>query len=280
MGLLTALLWGMILSAGAPPRPVELPRTEERLLSSRQTGIGYKLYVSLPSSYPQGKKAYPTVYLLDADYSFALAKNISEHLSDRGDLPELILVAIAYDGPLQYRLNRTRDYTPTHVAEGGYGPEYDKYSGGGPKFRGFLQEELIPFVEANYRVTKERTLVGHSYGGLFGAWVLFTRPEMFSNYILVSPSLWYDNKLMFHVEEEFASRSRALPAKVYLTVGEREVNNEHNMVRDLQDFAEQVRRHSYKGLLLQTQTISDETHDTIFPLGLSRGLLFAYPGKP
>jgi predicted alpha/beta superfamily hydrolase len=256
---------------------VELPNTEVRLMSAKSNDIAYKLYVSLPPSYADGKKSYPVVFMLDADYSFALAKNISEHLSDRSDLPELLLVAIAYDGPPQYRLHRTRDYTPTHVPTGGYGPEYQKLSGGAPKFRSFLQGELIPFIEANYRVTKERTLVGHSYGGLFGAWVLFTQPELFSHYILVSPSLWYDNKMMFRVEQEFAAKQRRLSAKVYLTVGSREVHVERNIVRDLQALTEQIKGHSYRGLSLQSRVMDDETHNTIFPLGLTRGLRFLYP---
>ncbi|MFN7930167.1 MAG: alpha/beta hydrolase-fold protein [Blastocatellia bacterium] len=259
------------------PRRVELPNTEVHLLPAKSNGITYKLYINLPPSYAEGKKSYPVVFMLDADYSFALAKNISEHLSDRNDLPELVLVAIAYDGPLQYRLNRTRDYTPTYVPDGGYGPEYQKHSGGAPKFRQFLQTELIPFIEAKYRVTKERTLVGHSYGGLFGSWVLFTQPELFNHYILVSPSLWYDSKLMFHVEQEFAARQRTLSAKVYLTVGSHEVNDERDMVRDLQAFTAQIKRRSYRGLALQAQVMDDETHNTIFPLGLTRGLRFIYP---
>lgn len=271
-GLVTAIL---LLGSERPMR-VELPRSEQRLLLSKQTGIHYKLYISLPPGYPESRKSYPTVYLLDADYSFALAKNISEHLSDRGDLPELVLVGIAYDGPLQYRLNRTRDYTPTHIAEGGYGPEYDKYSGGGPKFREFLRAELIPYIEASYRVSSERTLVGHSYGGLFGAWVLFTQPDLFSSYVLVSPSIWFDHRYAFRVEDEFAAGHRALHAQVYCAVGDLEIN-EHDMVRDLLEFTEQIKRHSYEGLVLQTQTMANETHNTIFPLGLTHGLRFVYP---
>ncbi len=220
--------------------PVVLPNTEVRLLHSNETQIDYKLYINLPQSYRTSARGYPVVYMLDADYSFALAKNICDHIAERNQLPELLLVAIAYDGPPNYRLHRTRDYTPTKSLAGGYGPEYQQHSGGGEKFRSFLREELLPFIASNYRATHERTFVGHSYGGLFGAWLAFTTPELFQHYFLVSPSLWYDEHLMLRIEKEFAAQHAELPIKLHLSVGANEINAERNMVADLQRFAAQV----------------------------------------
>jgi hypothetical protein len=79
--------------------PVTLPRTETRLLHADEVGVEYKLYVSLPRDYASGDRHYPVVYLLDADYSFAIARNIVEYLSDWGNLEPLILRGIAYGGP-------------------------------------------------------------------------------------------------------------------------------------------------------------------------------------
>lgn len=259
--------------------PVVLPNTETRYLYSDSVGITYKLYMSIPKSYIDGNASYPVVYMLDADYSFAIARNIVEHLTDRDDLPEMILVGIAYDGPLRYRLNRTRDYTPTFVPDDGYGPEYQKHSGGGPDFRAFIKNELIPFMDANYRTRDERTFVGHSYGGLFGSWVMFTEPELFDHYILVSPSLWYDNRLIFRLESEYASKHKQLSAKVYFTVGSHEWNSRRNMVTDLRDFTTQVRAHAYSELKIAMKVMEDETHNSVFPAGLSDGLRYLYPDE-
>lgn len=255
---------------------VVLPNTEVRVLHSQITEVDYKLYVSLPPSYDTSAQRYPVVYLLDADYSFALAKNICEHIAARRQLPELLLVAIAYDGPPNYRLHRTRDYTPTRTLAGGYGPEYQQHSGGGEKFRDFLREELLPFIARNYRVTHERTFVGHSYGGLFGAWLAFTTPELFAHYILVSPSLWYDEHLLFRLEKEFATRQDTLPLKLHLSVGAREINAERNMVADLQKFAAQIESRNYKGLKLRWHVFEDETHNSVFPSGFTKGIRFIY----
>jgi predicted alpha/beta superfamily hydrolase len=265
-------------NADAALPKVTLENTELKQLHSKQVNIGYKLYISLPKGYKESQKSYPVVYLLDADYSFAIAKNIADHLSERNNLAELIFVGIAYENPAEYRLDRTRDYTPTRSMIGGYGPEYQKYSGGGEKFKAFLRDELVPFIDANYRTTAERTLVGHSYGGLFGCWVAFTTPELFSNYILVSPSLWYDNWLMFRLEEKFAvSRNdKELPVKLFLSVGSREVNSQWNMVEDLEKFYGQITARDYSRLAIQMMVFDDETHNSIFPSALTRGLRFIY----
>ncbi|WP_268864748.1 alpha/beta hydrolase-fold protein, partial [Legionella pneumophila] len=107
-----------------------LHHTLTKEFPSKINGIKYNLYISLPKEYDSNKKDYPTIYLLDADYSFALAKQISEHLSDRNRINDSIIVGIAYANPNEYKKNRTRDYTPSYVGSGGYGAEYQKYSGG------------------------------------------------------------------------------------------------------------------------------------------------------
>jgi uncharacterized protein len=281
LGMRAVLLLCTLLHASgaraAAPAPVALPETEVHTLASKRVpGVTYKLYVSLPHDYAASGRAYPVVYLLDADYSFAIARNVVEHLSDRGNLKQLILVGIAYDGPLQYRLNRTRDYTPRFIPTGGYGPEYQKHSGGGPAFRAFLAEELLPFVARTYRTAPERTLVGHSYGGLFTSWVAFTTPSLFSHYLIVSPSLWYGGRFMFGLEEAFSKEHRALPAKVFFSVGADEGNAERDMVRDLEQFARQVEQRGYAGLSTRAHVFEDENHNSVFPSALSRGLRFLH----
>jgi predicted alpha/beta superfamily hydrolase len=276
-----ACVWSSQLVAQDPPArsPVSLPRTEIRYLSSRAVGQRYKLYVSLPQRYADTSRRFSVVFLLDADYSFALAHNIVEHLSDRHDLDELLLVGIAYAGPLRYRLNRTRDYTPTHVPTGGYGPAYQRVSGGGPNFRRFLKEELIPFIEQRYRVRHDRTLVGHSYGGLFASWVAFTDPELFQRYIIVSPSLWYDDHLMFDVEAQYAAGHTRLPTRIFFTVGAREVNAQRDMVADLRRFVAQIDAHGYHDLGLRWRVLPEDTHDSVFPTGLGLGLRYVFDGR-
>ncbi|MDH3405144.1 MAG: alpha/beta hydrolase-fold protein [Acidobacteriota bacterium] len=299
VGLLAAVLVSLSASLAAaaapaprlgPPRPFALERVEVRALAAAATGVSYKLYVSLPHSYDgdvvtahatlSRRDHYPVVYLLDADYSFLLARNITDHLAERADLPEVILVGIGYDGPRAYRRHRTRDYTPTFVPDGGYGPELQRYSGGGPKFLEFLAAELLPAVEEAYRVTPgDRTIVGHSYGGLFASWALFERPALFGRAVAVSPSLWYDDRLVLRREQTYAADHRRLPGRVYFGVGAREINSSRSMVADLAAFARQLRARGYEGLELQVAVLDDETHNSVFPRALSNGLRFVFAAR-
>lgn len=126
-----------------------LPNTQVRKIYSEHTKQTYSIYVSLPAGYyDDASKKYPSIFVLDADYAFAITKQISEHLSDRSRLKESIIFGIAYDGPLNYRANRTRDYTPSFVATGGYGEEFQKYSGGGQSLLISLKRSFW-FIYAN-----------------------------------------------------------------------------------------------------------------------------------
>lgn len=267
----TSLLTILLLTAvKVAAQPVTLPRTEMRDIHSKTNDVAYTLYVSLPPEYKQSEtRRYPVVYLLDAGYSFAIAHNVVEHLVERRHLDPLILVAIAYQRPPQYRLDRTRDYTPTRTLKGGYGPEYQRHSGGGPKFLRFITEELIPFVEANYRTSPRRTLVGHSYGGLFGSWVMLSSPGIFDHYILVSPSLWYDDRMMLGLEA-----AEPIGGKVYLAVGASEAAE---MPRDLQTFAGRLKKHP--GLRVRQEVLEGETHNSVFPSAMSRGIRWVFDGR-
>lgn len=262
--------------------PVVLPGTETRQLASTANGIDYELYVALPTGYAESSETHPTVYVLDADYSFAIARNILQHLADRDDIRPTIVVGIAYGGPAAYRRHRTRDYTPTHVPTGGYGEQIHAGSGGAPQFVRFIERELIPFIDQEYRTDAERVLVGHSYGGLFAAWVALTRTELFDGYVIVSPSLWYDDGLLFDVERDRTrgtSQASELRGRVYLAVGDREVNAHRDMVSDLRRFVAALQAPDYSGLRLQWSVESDETHNSVFPGALSDGLRFVLGGR-
>ena len=200
MRYLLAILLAMYAgTVSAAAKPYTLPNTEVLPLHSKQTGADYELLISTPPDYRQSGKTYPVVYVLDADYAFALARNIVQHFVERENLPPMILVAVAYPGAATnretYRKSRTRDYTPVYAPDGGYGAEYQKVSGGGPKFRAFFAKELIPLIDKKYPTERgDRAIIGHSYGGLFASYVLVTEPELFNRFIIVSPSLWYANR--------------------------------------------------------------------------------------
>lgn len=269
---LPAFVLVLLAAAFAQAEPVALPRTTVRHVRAKANGIDYKLYVSLPPGYESSRERYPVIYLLDAGYSFAIAHNVVEHLAERRHLPWAIVVGIGYGGEPQYRLNRTRDYTPTHTLEVTPGTEhqrpYQKHSGGGPKFRDFLRAELLPLIDRSYRTSAERVLVGHSYGGLFGTWMLLAAPEVFTGYIVVSPSLWYDERMIFR------TGGRALRGRAYLAAGAME---NRVMGSDVREMAKRLRARG--GVEVRDEVLEGETHNSIFPGAFSRGIRWVLKGR-
>ena len=278
--VLMGLIGGGLPAAAA--EPYTLPHTEVHTLKRTVDGVEHVLYISLPRDYASSKERYPVVYLLDPDYAFAIAHNVVEHFGDRGNLPPMILVGIGYPGQSQemdrYRRHRTRDYTPTHVATGGYGPEIQKLSGGGSAFRDFLGEQLIPWIDDKYRTQPDRTLVGHSFGGLFTTFVLLTRPELFQRYLAVSPSYWYDEKVILQLEEKAARDRKDLHARVALLVGEYEnqPRTRRAMVDDLKELARKLRARRYPHLKIETTVFPQETHNSVFPAAFTRGIRWLF----
>ena len=273
-----AFVGTLLALSTAHARPFTIPNTEVQSLHSDLTGADYELFIATPSDYDKSGKTYPVVYMLDADYSFALVRNVVQHFVEREDLPPMILVAIAYPGAAAdrevYKMNRTRDYTPVYAPDGGYGAEYQKVSGGAPKFRAFIAKELAPFIEKRYRATPgDRTLIGHSYGGLFGTYVLLTEPALFKRYIIVSPSLWYSKRIAFTMEEHAAEGGIRPDARVFLAVGALENSF---MADDLVVLAKKLRARNNPRLTIATKVFEGERHNSVFPGAVTRGLLTVF----
>jgi predicted alpha/beta superfamily hydrolase len=148
-----------------------------------------KFWIYTPAGFKRDKKSrFPVVYLLDGDGHFYSVAGMIQQLSEiNGNTvcPEMIVVAIL-------NTDRTRDLTPTHVVNGVYGRF--ETSGGAENFTGFIGKELMPYIETHYPVAPYRTLIGHSFGGLFVINTLVHHTDMFNAYIAIDPSLWWDDQ--------------------------------------------------------------------------------------
>lgn len=260
---------------------VVLPHTETRVLTCPHNAVSYRLDVALPRAWQaQAKGDWPLLLVLDSDYAFAIARNVVEHLSDRHDLPPMLVVGIGYQGSTtqeEYRRHRSRDYTPTFHANAGYGAAYQKQSGGAPDFLRCLRTHLLPRIVKDFHAGRPRVLSGHSYGGLFTAWTLLEQPRLFDGYLMVSPSLWYDDQLPSRLAEQRKKDLReALTAKVYGGVGALEVNAQWGMPQELAHYARTLRAIAAPGLCLRTQNLDNETHNSVYPRALSNGLRFLW----
>lgn len=257
-------------------KPYNVPDSQIHDLPTSGNGIHYQLYVHVPPPCQLAGSSCPTVYLLDAEYSFALAAQIVTHLADRNRMPPVISIAIAYPDKSRYRRFRTRDYTPYYFATGGYGEDIQKESGGGPAFLEVIKKEIIPYVEVTFHVSREnRTLVGHSYGGLFATHAWISSPDTFRNYIIISPSLWYaDGRVYSDIAKACAESPDRNQRNLFLAVGEYEEqpDNGRAMVSDLQRMDDALSHCSKREVATYFRVFSDESHASIFPAALSTGL--------
>ena len=256
-------------------------------------GRDYQLFVSLPETYLlQPTRRFPALFITDANYSFPLVRSIARRVGDhdRG-LEDFVLVGLSYAKGDTPEYSRRRDYTPTANGDKdavsdmpGRRPVY----GGAEAYRRFIAEEVFPFIARTYRVDmKRRIYAGHSYGGLFGAYILLTEPTMFDGYIISSPSLWFDDQFLLARERDYISTHQDLPARVFLAVGAYETINTNSgdkrynttvdLVRDLKAFETRLRARRYPGLHIESTVLADEDHLTVYPSAITRGLLWAFP---
>ena len=170
------------------------------------------LNIYLPNGYSaDSAHTYPVIYLLDGSVheDFIHIAGLVQFGSFPWIhfVPECIVVGIE-------NVDRTRDFTG-ETSDSLHKAEYPQM-GGSKHFIQFLKSEVFAYIEANYKTTTERTIIGQSLGGLLATEILLNDPDMFSNYIIVSPSLWFDYESYLDVE----LMPSASPLKVYVGVGE------------------------------------------------------------
>jgi predicted alpha/beta superfamily hydrolase len=233
--------------------------------------------------------------LTDSTLQFGTAMDVGHGLLLTKRFPSLLVVGIGYPGgtDLPKTLDRRqRDLTPTAVSD-------SEPSGGAPAFLRFLREELSPWLAGRYGAAVDgASYFGHSYGGLFGAWVLLHEPETFRHYALSSPSVWWDGGVIFEHEAAYAADHDHLAARVFVGVGADETPGAQpdvirrlpedqrvaarreaaadtvDMVAGSELFADALRSRRYPDLALELQVQPGEDHATAQTVNLSRALRY------
>jgi len=258
-----------------------IPDTEVRNLRASSNGKDYRLYIKLPRNYHSSDASYPLVVVNDARYSFPIVASLMRRMGEH-EIQDAIVVGISYSGGDSPQISRTRDYTPTHSPNErlGHSKKAKRESGGAEKYVEFLANKVLPHMQGKYRVNQSKTVfVGHSFGGLLGTYILFHRPQLFDLYIIGSPSLWYDNQVMFDTEQSYAKLNNSLPVSLYMATGELEESGNNKMVSQMLAFEKQLGSRHYAGLSLKAEVLANETHLSSFPVMVSNGLRWGIPAK-
>ena len=244
-----------------------------------------EFWVKLPENYDfNNDQEYPVVYLLDG----ISLQNSLETVYDNywgHYLPNMILVGISN------RTNRTRDLTTSKVNMR-RGSSFKKESGGAENFTEFIENELIPYIDNKYRSLGHRTLIGHSYAGLFTINMLINHKHLFQNYIAIDPSLDWDNqKLLMEAKEKLTSESYkgkslfvSLAAE-QLHIWDEEVTMENIMndsseftlfARSIIEFSNYTKSQKKNGLNFSWKVYNEDLHGTVPLPSIRDGLIFLF----
>ncbi len=211
------------------------------------------LNIYLPDGYhPDSAATYPVIYLLDGSAHEDLLHIIGlvQFMNMYELMPGSIVVGIA-------NVDRYRDFThPTTDPED---LEALPTGGGSEKFIDFIEKELQPFIEKNYRTNGTRTIIGQSMGGLLATEVLLKRPHLFDDYIIVSPSLWWDRQSLVNSADSILRAHPGLEKKVFVSLGE-----EHPVMHEVADkLVDAIRNSESENITLFYEPILEEDHATI-----------------
>jgi len=149
-----------------------------------------QLNIYLPESYhPDSSRTYPVIYLLDGamneDFIHIVGNVQFCSFSWINIIPKSIVVGIA-------NVDRKRDFT--YPSSNLLDQKEFPTSGKSKAFIEFISKELQPFIKSNYKINDESTIIGQSLGGLLATQILFEQPELFDRFIIISPSLWWDDE--------------------------------------------------------------------------------------
>ena len=218
------------------------------------------LQVWLPEDYkPDSTNKYDVVYLLDGKDNIKLLSQVQQFAAQEKYIPPFIIVAI-------YNTDRNRDLTPT--------PSKNfKTAGGAENFLRFLKTELVPYVDKTYPANGENILFGHSFGGLFAMYALLHEPQLFSSYLAVDPSFWWDNGYMNKLAIDKLGSLAKLDKTLYISGREG-----HYPEMGINTMDSILKTKAPEGFVWKVIGYDNETHNSIKFKSMYDGLKFAYAG--
>ncbi|HTX65810.1 MAG TPA: alpha/beta hydrolase-fold protein [Opitutaceae bacterium] len=261
---------GAALAAAPAPRPFVIANSQIRPLPPSADGRHYELDVHLPGSYAQSPgRRYPVLYVTDGYWDFPTVVVSYDNLAWDRAIPEFIIVGIGYaDEHANYNDLRRWELPPVPLTSPG-GP-----SGHAAEFLRSIKDEIIPFVEREYRVDpSRRVLAGSSLGGLFALYAMYTEPDLFQGYIAASPAVRDAAPWIAGRAEAFARSGRPLPARLYLTTAE---NEWPDFRAAIEHFHDQLAGLHYPGFAYQFRRVDGMRHSGTKAESYARGMAYVF----
>jgi len=244
-----------------------------------------EFWIKLPENYdPNGDQKYPVVYLLDG---FSLQNTLETVYNNYWGhyLPHMILVGISNKN------NRTKDLTTSQVKMR-RGSIMDAKTGGAEKFTQFIEKELIPYIDKKHLTTPYRTLIGHSYAGLFTINVLINHNHLFENYIAIDPSMDWDNQKLLNEAKEKLSTESYEGKSLYVSLAAEQLHMFNEKItmdnimddsseftffaRSIIEFSTFAKSQKQSGLNFSWKVYNEDLHGTVPLPSIRDGLIFLF----
>jgi len=240
----------------------EIRTIKSKILNEERT-----LNIYLPQKFDK-TKSYPIVYLLDGSMNedFIHVTGLVQFFNQMYSMPETIVVGIA-------NIDRKKDFT-FHTDLKDLQKDYPT-TGHSDKFINFLDKELKPYIESHFKTT-DNYLFGQSLGGLLATEILLKKSELFNNYFIISPSLWWDDESLLKQAPQLLSKIKDIKKFIYISVGK----GEHPvMVKDAEDLFDVLKKSNKKNWTIEYKMMETDNHATILHRSLYEGLLKLFPYK-
>ena len=204
-----------------------------------------------------------------------------------GKIDDAILIGITINGNLKdWNIQRTLDFTPSKydIEKMGFEMQAGRgknsitlntnNTGGADVFIEFIETKVFKLIEQKYpNIVDNRTLIGHSYGGLFSFYTIQKKPELFSNFIIISPSLWWNKSELLKKELFTEFKENGIANSIYLCYGnaESKLITKSNVEMDIILSGLQKEQLDYN-----FKVFKDANHNSILSQGIYDGLLYTY----
>ncbi len=240
----------------------EIKTIKSTILAENRT-----LNIYLPDGYSD-KEKYPVIYLLDGSASedFLHVVGLVQFYNMTFNMPKTIIVGIA-------NVDRKRDFAFPTKNEA----QKKKYptTGGSAKFIDFLEKELQPYIKASYKTNDSTYLIGQSLGGLVASEILLKKPDLFSNYIIVSPSLWWDDESLLKQAPALLTGQTDNKKWVYVSVGAEGKEMEEGAA----GLVKALKNSGKKNMKIDFMPLPKENHATILHNSIYEAFKILYPYK-
>ena len=232
--------------------------------------------IYLPEGYRQEDSTkYPVIYLLDgsADEDFIHIVGLVQfnNFSWINRVPKSIVVGIA-------NIDRKRDFTfPTTIEET---KKRSPTSGKSERFINFIEKELQPFIERKYRTNESKMIIGQSLGGLLATEILLKKPTLFNKYVIISPSLWWDDGTLLKQNSAILQADFTQKTDIYIGVGKEglaPLSQPHVMEVDANLLAEKITNSKSKNVTVFFDYLPQENHATVTHQAVFNAFRLLYP---